>query len=70
MSEYEDFLNCFLNLPNMETAEKNPLNFEWIKEGQIQYLQLQNWKHQIPTQFITRKFGNETKLIMMTWSGK
>ena len=47
----------------METAEKNPLNFEWIKEGQIQYLQLQNWNDQLPTKFTTRQFGNETELI-------
>ena len=26
-------------------------------------MQLHNWKHRLPTQFITRQFGNETKLI-------
>ena len=45
MSRYDDLLGCFLNLPNMETAGKNPLNFEWIEEGQLQDLQLHNWKH-------------------------
>ena len=63
MSEYEEFIDCFLELPNMETAENNPLNFKWIEEGQLQDLQLQNWKHRLPTQFIIRQFGNETKLI-------
>ena len=63
MSEDEYLIDCFLNLPNMETAENNPLNFKWIEEGQLQDLQLQNWKHRLPTQFIIRQFGNETKLI-------
>ena len=63
MSEDEDLLDCFLNLPNMETGENNPLNLKWIEGGQIQDLQLQNWKHRLSTQFITRQFGNETRLI-------
>ena len=63
MSEYEEFIDCFLDLPNMETAENNPLNFKWIEEGQLQDLQLQNWKHRLPTQFIIIHFGNETKII-------
>ena len=63
MSEDEDLLDCFLSLPNIETTEKNPLNFEWIEEGQLRDMQLQNWKHRLPTQFITRQFGNETELI-------
>ena len=63
MSEDEDLLDCFLNLLNMNTAENNPLNLKCIEEGQLQDLQLQNWKHQLPTQFIIRQFGNETKLI-------
>ena len=33
MSEDEDLLDFFLNLPNMETAENNPLDFKWIEEG-------------------------------------
>ena len=63
MPKDEDLLDCFLNLQNMETAENNPLNFKWIEEGQLQDLQLQNWKHRLPTQFIMRHFGNETKVI-------
>ena len=63
MSEDEELLDCFLNLPNMETTGKNPLKFKWIEEGQLQDLQLQNCKHRLPTQFTIRQFGNETKLI-------
>ena len=63
MSEDEDLLDCFLNLPNMETAENIPLNFKWIEEGQPKDLQMQNWKHRLPTKFIIRQIGNETKLI-------
>ena len=33
MAEDDDFLDCFLNLPNMETSENNPLNFKWTEEG-------------------------------------
>ena len=39
------------------------LNFELIEEGQLQDMQMQDWKHRHPTKFITRQFGNETKLI-------
>ena len=56
-------LDCFLNLPKKETAEKNPLNFKWIEKGQIQDLQLKNWKHQLPNKFIIGQFDNKTKLI-------
>ena len=34
-----------------------------IEEGQLQDLQLQDWKHRHPTQFITKQSGNETELI-------
>ena len=54
MAEDEELLDCFLDLPNMEKAEKNLLTFEWIEEGQLQDLQLHYRKHQHPTQFITR----------------
>ena len=63
MSEDDDFLGCFLNIPNMETSDNNPLDLKWKEEGQLQDLQLQDWKHQHPTQFITRYYGKETKLI-------
>ena len=63
MSEDEDLLNCFLNPQNMETSEKNSLNLNWIDQEKLQDLQLQNWKHRLPTQFITRQFGNETEPI-------
>ena len=63
MAEDDDFLDCFLNLPNMETSENNPLDFKWTEEVQLQDLQLQDWKHRHPTKFITKQSGNETKLI-------
>ena len=36
MSEDEDLIDCFLNLPNTETVENTPLKFKWIEEGQLQ----------------------------------
>ena len=69
MSEDEGLLDWFLDLPNMETIENNPLNFEWIEEGQLQDLQLQDCKHRLQTQFITRQFGNETELIIRVKPG-
>ena len=63
MAEDDESLDCFLNLPNMETSENNPLNLKWTEEVQLQDLQLQDWKHWHPTQFITKQSGNKTKLI-------
>jgi len=67
MTEYDELLDCFLNLPEITTGANetmpSPLNFEWLQLKQSQDALIQSWVQKHPQTFQTRPFGDNVNLV-------
>ena len=67
MTEDDELLDCFLNLPEITTGANetmpSPLNFEWLQLKQSRDARIQSWVQKHPQTFQTRSFGDNVNLV-------
>ena len=52
-----ELLDCFLNLPDLEETEHNPLNYTWIQQEQQNDASLLALQERYPQRYITQAIG-------------
>ena len=63
MLDEPELLECFLNLPEMNTPAENPLNMEWICTQQQQDAGLLDRAIKYPTRYITKTMENDVDVL-------
>ena len=58
-----ELFECFINLPEVDTPQHNPLNYSWIHEQQQADSTLKRLQLKKPENFITKEFEDNVKLI-------
>ena len=62
MTEDNELLDCFLNLPEVTPGANetlpSPLNFEWLQLKQSQDAIIESWAQKYPQSFQTRQFDD------------
>ena len=67
MTEDEELLDCLLNLtdivPDIDIANQNCLNFEWLELNQEHGAHIQEWVQKYHQTFISRPLSDKVDLI-------
>ena len=73
MTEDNELLDCFLNLPEVTPGANetlpSPLNFEWLQSKQSQDALIQSWVQKHPQTFQTRPFSDNVNLVIHVKQG-
>ena len=73
MTEDDDLLDCFLNLPEISPGANetmpSPPNFEWLQLKQGQDTLIQSWVQKHPHTFQIRPFSDNVNLVTRVKQG-
>ena len=61
--EDQELLDCFLNLPELETPEENPLNYSHIRDRQQTCERLAKAREKRPEQYFEKELEDGIKVI-------